>query len=215
MTSSIPFPERTTGAKVRCREPGLRRFPAAAACPALLDHRMNTLKGEATDLCHHAGKVVLVVNTASYCGYTGSTRGSKRSISASRTGPRRARRAVPTTSGGRSRARTHRSPTSASAPTRSASRCWRRRWSPGRRRLPSIRGWRRRLPGARLELPQVPARARREGGGSYPSDISPEDARLAVPWKRRSPRHEQAVRAGPSAARRILYNKNEKGALLR
>ena len=50
-------------------------FPAAAACPALLDHRMNTLKGEATDLCQHAGKVVLVVNTASYCGYTGQYKG--------------------------------------------------------------------------------------------------------------------------------------------
>lgn len=48
---------------------------AAAACPPLLDHRMETLKGEATDLCRYAGKVVLVVNTASYCGYTGQYEG--------------------------------------------------------------------------------------------------------------------------------------------
>ena len=50
-------------------------LPAAAACPALLDHRMASLKGEATDLCQYAGKVVLVVNTASYCGYTGQYQG--------------------------------------------------------------------------------------------------------------------------------------------
>ena len=50
-------------------------LPAAAACPPLLDHRMATLKGEATDLCQYAGKVVLVVNTASYCGYTGQYEG--------------------------------------------------------------------------------------------------------------------------------------------
>ena len=43
---------------------------AAGACPPLLDHRMETIHGQATDLCQYAGKVVLVVNTASYCGYT-------------------------------------------------------------------------------------------------------------------------------------------------
>ncbi len=48
---------------------------AAAACPPLLDHRMETLKGQPADLCQYAGKVVLVVNTASYCGYTGQYEG--------------------------------------------------------------------------------------------------------------------------------------------
>lgn len=44
---------------------------AAPGCPALLDHRMPRLQDEATqDLCRHAGQVVLVVNTASYCGFT-------------------------------------------------------------------------------------------------------------------------------------------------
>ena len=46
--------------------PGL----AAAACPALLDQKLNTLQGKPDDLCRHEGKVVLLVNTASYCGYT-------------------------------------------------------------------------------------------------------------------------------------------------
>lgn len=43
---------------------------AEAACGALLDERVTTLQGEARDLCQYQGKVVLVVNTASYCGYT-------------------------------------------------------------------------------------------------------------------------------------------------
>jgi len=46
--------------------PGL----AAAACPTLLDQRVTTLKGQPDNLCKYEGKVVLVVNTASYCGYT-------------------------------------------------------------------------------------------------------------------------------------------------
>jgi glutathione peroxidase len=50
-------------------------LPAGAACPPLLDHRMATLKGEPADLCQYAGKVVLVVNTASYCGYTSQYQG--------------------------------------------------------------------------------------------------------------------------------------------
>jgi len=44
---------------------------APAACPALLNQSFNRLQDEAPqDLCQYAGKVVLVVNTASYCGYT-------------------------------------------------------------------------------------------------------------------------------------------------
>ena len=53
----------------------LAALPVAAACPTLLDHRMTSLRGEAVDLCGYAGKVVLVVNTASYCGYTGQYQG--------------------------------------------------------------------------------------------------------------------------------------------
>ena len=41
-----------------------------AACPALLDRSMNTIHGNPQSLCDYAGKVLLVVNTASQCGYT-------------------------------------------------------------------------------------------------------------------------------------------------
>jgi glutathione peroxidase len=47
----------------------------AAPCPALLDHRTSTIRGEPADLCQYAGKVVMVVNTASYCGFTGQYKG--------------------------------------------------------------------------------------------------------------------------------------------
>ncbi|HEY4371930.1 MAG TPA: glutathione peroxidase [Burkholderiales bacterium] len=43
----------------------------AAACPAVLHHEFNSLvTDEPVPLCNYAGKVVLVVNTASNCGYT-------------------------------------------------------------------------------------------------------------------------------------------------
>ena len=48
---------------------------ATAACPALLDRNLDTLLGERESLCQYAGKVVLVVNTASYCGYTPQYKG--------------------------------------------------------------------------------------------------------------------------------------------
>jgi glutathione peroxidase len=41
-----------------------------AACPALLDHSMSTIHDQPQSLCEYAGKVLLVVNTASQCGYT-------------------------------------------------------------------------------------------------------------------------------------------------
>ena len=40
------------------------------SCPALLDRKFSSLQGKPQNLCQYAGKVVLVVNTASYCGYT-------------------------------------------------------------------------------------------------------------------------------------------------
>jgi glutathione peroxidase len=49
---------------------------AAAACPALLHHTFARLQDDAPqDLCQYAGKVVLVVNTASYCGFTSQYQG--------------------------------------------------------------------------------------------------------------------------------------------
>jgi glutathione peroxidase len=45
--------------------------PQANACPQLLDHEFNRLQtGKAESLCQYRGKVLLIVNTASYCGYT-------------------------------------------------------------------------------------------------------------------------------------------------
>jgi len=43
---------------------------AEAFCPAILDHKFANLMDEPVSLCQHRGKVVLVVNTASECGYT-------------------------------------------------------------------------------------------------------------------------------------------------
>lgn len=44
---------------------------APASCPAVLQHTQPRLQDEKpVDLCGYAGQVVLVVNTASFCGYT-------------------------------------------------------------------------------------------------------------------------------------------------
>src|SRR6476469_9909339 len=51
--------------------PAATAAPAAKSCPAILHQSFNRLQDEAPqDLCQYAGKVVLVVNTASYCGFT-------------------------------------------------------------------------------------------------------------------------------------------------
>ena len=48
---------------------------AGATCPAVLQHTLPRLQDEKpVPLCGYAGQVVLVVNTASYCGYTSQYR---------------------------------------------------------------------------------------------------------------------------------------------
>lgn len=49
---------------------------AGDSCPAILQHTFKRLQDEAPqDLCQYRGKVALVVNTASYCGFTGQYEG--------------------------------------------------------------------------------------------------------------------------------------------
>lgn len=48
-----------------------RAASASTRCPALLNHTLPRLQDEKPQsLCQYAGKVLLVVNTASYCGFT-------------------------------------------------------------------------------------------------------------------------------------------------
>jgi glutathione peroxidase len=48
---------------------------AEASCPPLLNAKMETLMHGETSLCQYSGKVLLVVNTASQCGYTPQYKG--------------------------------------------------------------------------------------------------------------------------------------------
>lgn len=59
------FAQAATPASAKATPAGAR------TCPASLDFRFPRLQDEAQqDLCQYAGRVVLVVNTASYCGFT-------------------------------------------------------------------------------------------------------------------------------------------------
>ena len=56
-TSSLTAPAASSQAKEQ-------------VCPALLNHQFDTLQGKKISLCQYKGRVLLVVNTASYCGFT-------------------------------------------------------------------------------------------------------------------------------------------------
>jgi glutathione peroxidase len=56
--------------------PGQAAAQPAAACPPLLQHSFDRLQDEKPQsLCQYSGKVLLVVNTASFCGFTPQYRG--------------------------------------------------------------------------------------------------------------------------------------------
>ncbi len=69
---AISFLRRTSALFVLALSLGLpAAAQAAPACPALLKQTLPRLQDEKpVDLCAYAGQVVLVVNTASQCGYT-------------------------------------------------------------------------------------------------------------------------------------------------
>jgi glutathione peroxidase len=43
---------------------------AASPCPSILDHKLPNLQDDSVSLCQFSGKVLLIVNTVSECGYT-------------------------------------------------------------------------------------------------------------------------------------------------
>lgn len=64
------------GLEVQAQTPSVVPGAAPSTCPAILQHKYLRLQDESPqDLCQYAGKVVLVVNTASFCGYTGQYEG--------------------------------------------------------------------------------------------------------------------------------------------
>jgi len=56
--------------------PGIKEATAAPSCSPLLSHTFLRLQDEAPqNLCQYQGKVILAVNTASYCGFTSQYEG--------------------------------------------------------------------------------------------------------------------------------------------
>ena len=69
--ASLSALAQTPAAPARAGAPAAPVAAAPASCPALLHQNFKRLQDEAPqDLCQYSGKVVLVVNTASYCGFT-------------------------------------------------------------------------------------------------------------------------------------------------
>jgi glutathione peroxidase len=67
------------GTGAAAAQPAPAAAPPGTRCPALLQHRFNRLQDEAPqDLCQYAGRVLLVVNTASFCGFTPQYEGLER-----------------------------------------------------------------------------------------------------------------------------------------
>lgn len=68
LAAALSAPVTTAPVRAQSAAPAASLAPA---CPAVLNHTFKRLQDEAPqNLCQYAGKVVLVVNTASYCGFT-------------------------------------------------------------------------------------------------------------------------------------------------
>ena len=75
MTTHITTRCLTALAMLLCSAAASATTPAPA-CPATLNHTLLRLQDEKPQsLCHYAGKVILAVNTASYCGFTPQYKG--------------------------------------------------------------------------------------------------------------------------------------------
>lgn len=76
LASGIADPAIAATAAAPSAPPAARPAATAAACPAVLQHTFLRLQDEKPQpLCQYAGKVVLVVNTASFCSFTPQYKG--------------------------------------------------------------------------------------------------------------------------------------------
>ena len=78
MTTTLTTQCLTALCLLLCSAAASATTPAAstAACPATLNHTLLRLQDEKPQsLCQYAGKVILAVNTASYCGFTPQYKG--------------------------------------------------------------------------------------------------------------------------------------------
>ena len=75
---SLTMRDRACGRAAIGHDGGATPSPGApdAGCPPLLRHTLNSLQtGQPQSLCQYSGKVVLIVNTASFCGFTNQYEG--------------------------------------------------------------------------------------------------------------------------------------------